>query len=87
MSATDYFTLNCNREFSKSILSNIPNLQLYGYSDVVFTDIINKKLTFSHIYKLVNGPVIYKLNKQSIFTTSTTEVEYIVIINTVKEAL
>ena len=59
----DYTTPNFNREYSGSILSNIPDLQLYGYSDAVFTDTVNKKLTFNYIYKLAGGLVLYKLSK------------------------
>ena len=83
----DHTTPNCNKEYSGSVLGNIPNLQLYSYSNAAFTNLVNKKLTSGYIYKLASGLVLYKLNKQSILTTSTTEAEYIVIIYAVKEAL
>ena len=76
-----------NREYSGSALGNIPDLQLYGYSNAAFTDSVNRKSTSGYIYKLVGGPVLYKLSKQSIFTTSTIEAKYIVIIYAAKEAL
>ena len=60
---TDYTIPNCNREYSGSVLNNIPDLQLYGYSDAAFTDLVNRKLTFSYIYKLAGSPVLYKLSK------------------------
>jgi hypothetical protein len=54
---------------------------------VAFADSVNRKLTFSYIYKLVGGLVSHKSSKQLIFTTSTTEAEYIVMTHAVKEAL
>ena len=69
----DYTTLNCNREYSGSALGNILNSQLYNYSDTVFTNLVNRKSTFSYIYKLVGGPVLYKLSKQLILITLTME--------------
>ena len=83
----DYTTPSCNREYNGSIPDNIPNLQLHGYSNAAFTDLINRKLTFSYIYKLADSPDLYKLNKQSILTTLTTEAKYIAIIYVVKKAL
>ena len=83
----DYTTPNCNKEYSGSVLDNIPNLQLHGYSDAVFTNLVNRKSTSSYIYKLVDGLVLYKLSKQSILTTSTTKAEYVAIMYTAKEAL
>ena len=59
----DYTTPSCNREYSGSVLGDIPNLQLYGYSDAAFTNSVNKKLTSSYIYKLAGGLVLYKLSK------------------------
>ena len=53
----------------------------------MFTDSVNRKLTSSYIYKLAGGPVLYKLSKQLILITSTTEAEYVVIIYAIKEAL
>ena len=44
-------------------------------------------MTSGYIYKLAGGPVLYKLSKQSILTTSTTEAKYIAMIYAVKEAL
>src|SRR6266576_1252300 len=64
--AIDYTTPNCNREYSGSLLSNIPNLQLHGYSDIVFVNAVDRKLTSSYIYKLAGSPVLYKSSKQSI---------------------
>ena len=78
---------NCNREYSRSILSDIPDLQLYGYSNAAFIDAVNRKLTSGYIYKLVGGLVLYKLSKQLILTTSTTEAKYIVIMYVAKKAL
>ena len=83
----DYTTPSCNREYSKSTLGNIPDLQLHSYSNAAFADSVNKKSIFSYIYKLAGGLVLYKLSKQSILTTSTTEAEYVAMIYTVKEAL
>jgi hypothetical protein len=60
---TDYTTPSCNREYSESAPGDIPDLQLHGYSDAVFTDLVNRKLIFGYIYKLVGGPVLYKLSK------------------------
>ena len=77
-SATDYTTPNCNREYSRSALGNIPNLQLHGYSDAAFADAADRKLTSSYIYKL---------SKQLILTTSTIEAEYVAITHAAKEAL
>ena len=48
---------------------------------------VNRKLTSSYIYKLAGGPVLYKLSKQLILTTSTTEAEYVAITHAAKEAL
>ena len=84
---TDYTTPNCNKKYSRSVLGNIPNLQLYSYSNAAFTNSVNRKSTFGYIYKLAGGLVLYKLSKQSILTTSTTEVKYVAIIYAVKEAL
>ena len=53
----------------------------------MFADAVNRKLTFSYIYKLAGGPVLYKLSKQLILITFTIEAEYIAIIYTAKEAL
>ena len=83
----DHTTPSYNREYSGSTLGNILDLQLHSYSNAAFTNLVNRKLTSSYIYKLAGGPVSYKLNKQLILTTSTTEAEYVVIIYTVKEAL
>ena len=83
----DYIMPNYNREYSGSALGDIPNLQLYSYSDAAFINAADRKLTSSYIYKLMGGLVLYKLSKQLIFTTSTTEAEYIVIMYAVKEAL
>jgi hypothetical protein len=83
----DYTTPSCNREYSGSILSNIPNLQLHGYSNAAFANLVNRKLTSGYIYKLIGGLVLYKLSKQLILITLTMETEYIAIIYTVKEAL
>ena len=60
---TDYTTPNCNKEYSGSVLGDIPDLQLYGYSDAAFTDLVDRKLIFSYIYKLAGGLVLYKLSK------------------------
>ena len=59
----DYTIPNCNKEYSGSVLGNIPDLQLHGYSDAVFTDLVDRKLTSSYIYKLVGSLVLYKLSK------------------------
>jgi hypothetical protein len=59
----DYTTPNCNREYSGSALGDIPNLQLYGYSDAAFADAVDRKLTSGYIYKLAGGPVLHKLSK------------------------
>ena len=87
MLTTDYTTPNYNREYNGNILGNIPDLQLYGYSNTAFANLVNRKLTSSYIYKLVGGPVLYKLSKQLILITSTIEAEYIAIMYTAKEAL
>ena len=87
MSITDHTTPNYNREYSRSILSNIPNLQLYSYSNAAFADLVNRKSTSSYIYKLAGGLVLYKLSKQLILMTSTTEAKYVAITYTIKEAL
>jgi hypothetical protein len=84
---TDYTTPSCNREYSRSILGDILDLQLHGYSNAVFANSVNRKLTSSYIYKLAGGPVSYKSSKQSILTTSTTEAEYIAIMHAAKKAL
>ena len=83
----DYTTPNYNREYSGSVLGNIPDLQLYSYSDAVFADAVNRKLTSSYIYKLAGSLVLYKLSKQLILITSTTEAKYIAMTYTAKEAL
>ena len=83
----DYTTLNCNKEYSRSVPGNIPDLQLYGYSDAAFADLVDRKSTSSYIYKLAGSPVLYKSSKQSILTTLTIEAEYIAMIYAVKEAL
>ena len=83
----DYTTSSYNREYSRSVLGNIPDLQLYGYSDAAFADSVNKKSTSGYIYKLAGGLVLYKLSKQSILTTSTIEAKYIAIMHAAKEAL
>ena len=59
----DYTTPNCNREYSRSVLGNIPDLQLHSYSNAAFADLVNRKLTSSYIYKLVGGLVLHKLSK------------------------
>jgi hypothetical protein len=84
---TDYTTPSYNKEYNGSILSNISDLQLYGYSNTAFANLVNRKLTSSYIYKLVGGLVLYKLNKQLILIASTIEAEYIAMIYTAKEAL
>ena len=83
----DYTTPSCNREYNRNTLGNIPDLLLYGYSNVAFANSVNRKLTSSYIYKLVGGLVLYKSSKKLILITLTTEVKYIVIIYAVKEAL
>ena len=83
----DYTTPNYNREYSGSLLGNIPNLQLHGYSDTAFADIVDRKLTSSYIYKLAGSLVLYKLSKQLILITSTIEAKYVVMTHTAKEAL
>ena len=83
----DHTTPNCNKEYSGSALGDIPDLQLHGYSDAAFTNSVDRKSTSGYIYKLAGGLVLYKLSKQSILTTLTTEAKYIVIIYAVKEAL
>ena len=83
----DYTTPNCNREYSRSVLGNIPNLQLHSYNNTAFANTVNRKLTFSYIYKLAGSLVLYKSSKQLILTTSTTEAKYIAIIYAAKEAL
>ena len=62
----DYTTPSCNREYNRNTLGNIPDLLLYGYSNVAFANSVNRKLTSSYIYKLISGLVLYKLSKQSI---------------------
>jgi hypothetical protein len=84
---TDYITPNCNREYSGNVLGDIPDLQLYSYSNAAFANSINKKLIFSYIYKLAGGPILCKLNKQLILTTLTTKAEYVIIIYAAKKAL
>ena len=86
-SLTDYTTPNCNREYSGSALGDIPSLQLHGYSDAAFANLINRKLIFRYIYKLVGDLVLYKLNKQLILTILTIETEYIAITHLAKKAL
>ena len=83
----DHTTPNYNREYSGSVLGNIPDLQLYGYSNSAFTNSVNRKSTSGYIYKLVGGPVSHKSSKQSILTTSTTEAEYVAMTHAAKEAL
>ena len=83
----DHTTPSCNKEYSGSTPGDIPDLQLHGYSNAAFTDLVNRKLTFSYIYKLAGGPVLYKSSKQSILITLTIEVKYIAITHTVKKAL
>ena len=63
MLITDCTTSSCNREYSGSILGNIPNLQLYSYSDAAFADLVDRKLISGYIYKLAGGLVLYKLSK------------------------
>ena len=63
MLTIDYTTPSYNREYSGSVLGNIPNLQLYGYSDAAFADLVNRKSTSGYIYKLAGGLVLYKLSK------------------------
>ena len=60
---------------------------LHSYSDTAFANSVDRKLTSNYIYKLVGGLVLYKLSKQSILTTSTTEAEYVAMMYTAKEAL
>ena len=48
---------------------------------------VDRKLTSGYIYKLAGGPVLYKLSKQLILITLTTEAKYIVMIYAAKEAL
>ena len=84
---TDHTTPSCNKEYSRSTLGDIPDLQLHGYSDAAFADSVNRKSTSGYIYKLAGGLVLYKLSKQSILTTSTTEAKYIAITHAAKEAL
>ena len=87
MLITDHTTPSYNKEYSGSILGDILDLQLYGYSDAAFADLVDRKLTFGYIYKLVGGLVLYKLSKQLILITLTIEAKYIAIIYAVKEAL
>ena len=85
--ATDHTTPNCNREYSGSSPGDIPDLQLYGYSNAAFADAVDRKSTSGYIYKLAGGLVLHKLSKQLILTTSTTEAEYVAITHAAKEAL
>jgi hypothetical protein len=84
---TDYTTPNCNKEYSRSTPGDIPDLQLYGYSDAAFANLVDRKLTSGYIYKLVGGPVSHKSSKQLILTTSIMEAEYVVMMHIAKEAL
>ena len=86
-SVTEHTTPNYNREYSRSTLNDIPDLQLHSYSNAAFTDAVNRKSTSGYIYKLVGGPVSHKSSKQSILTTSTTEAEYVAMTHAAKEAL
>ena len=63
MLTIDYTTPSYNREYNRSVLGNIPNLQLHSYSDTAFADSVNKKSTSGYIYKLAGGLVLYKLSK------------------------
>ena len=83
----DYTTPSYNREYSGSVLGNIPNLQLHSYSNAAFADSVNRKSTSGYIYKLAGGPVLYKSSKQLILITLTTKAKYIAIMHVVKEAL
>ena len=83
----DHITPNCNREYSRSALSGIPDLQLHDYSNAVFANLVNRKSTSGYIYKLASGPVSHKSSKQLILTTSTTEAEYVAMTYAAKEAL
>ena len=83
----DYTTPSCNREYSKSALSDIPDLQLYSYSDAAFANLVNRKSTSGYIYKLAGGLVLHKSSKQLILITSTTEAEYVAMMYIAKEAL
>ena len=83
----DYTIPSCNREYSGSVLGDIPDLQLHGYSNAAFTDSVNRKSTSGYIYKLAGGLVSHKLSKQLILTTSTTEAEYVAMTHAAKEAL
>ena len=83
----DHITPNYNKEYSGSLLGDIPDLQLHGYSDAAFADSVDRKLISGYIYKLVSGLVSHKSTKQSIFTTSITEAEYIAMTYAAKEAL
>ena len=74
-------------EYSGSALGNIPNLQLHGYSNTAFADLVNRKLTSSYIYKLAGSLVSHKLSKQLILTTLTIKAKYIAITHAAKEAL
>ena len=85
--STDHTTPSCNKEYSGSVLSDILNLQLHGYSNTAFANLADRKLTSSYIYKLAGGLILYKLSKQLILTTLTTEAKYIAITHAAKKAL
>ena len=87
MLTTNYTMPSCNREYSRNTLGNILDLQLYGYSDTAFANLVNRKSTSGYIYKLAGGPVLYKSSKQLILITLTTKAKYIAIMHVVKEAL
>ena len=53
----------------------------------MFANSVDRKSTSSYIYKLASGLVLYKLSKQLILTTLTTEAEYVAMIYAAKEAL
>jgi len=61
-----------------------PNLQ--GFSDIDYTgDIVDRRSTIGYLYLLNRGPITWSSIKQRYIATSTTESEYISLLEASKQ--
>lgn len=66
----------------------IHSLGFAGFTDAAYADsFVDLKSTSGYVFKFASGPVSWRSRKQSITTTSSTEVEYIGYSLAAKEAL
>jgi hypothetical protein len=80
--SVSYSSENPNSRDSTGLIG--PELQ--GYCDANYAgDVIDRKLVIGHLYIINRGPVTWTLTKQRCIVTSTTESEYIALLEACKQ--